>query len=190
MAPFQGFDCTTSNCTTSPLLFPVKTPSLQWFQTVTYTDGLHLARPIGVPQYIKPFTQHFLTSCSNFHWQEARNNIRPPDTAERRWKVLLSFSYWVTNNIIVLLLYSWESWCLHFRSFQSKLWSYASALLRSFPNFKLVMSRHGKELCRAPGLGLCVNPSQPLCSVTLLMSQFCCGMWGGHIGVKTIYYEN
>jgi len=30
------------------------------------------------------------TWCSIFHWQKARNNARPPDTAKLRWKSILS----------------------------------------------------------------------------------------------------
>jgi len=31
-----------------------------------------------------------LAWCSIFHWQKARNNARPPDTAELQWKAILS----------------------------------------------------------------------------------------------------
>jgi len=31
-----------------------------------------------------------LNCCSIFHWQKARNNTRPPDTAKLRWKAILS----------------------------------------------------------------------------------------------------
>ena len=34
--------------------------------------------------------QYVLTCCSTFHWQKARNNARPPDPAELRWKAILS----------------------------------------------------------------------------------------------------
>ena len=35
--------------------------------------------------------EHYvLTCCSTFHWQKARNNARPPNPAELRWKAILS----------------------------------------------------------------------------------------------------
>jgi len=38
----------------------------------------------------KEWKKTVLNWCSIFHWQKARNNARPPDTAKLRWKPILS----------------------------------------------------------------------------------------------------
>jgi len=66
-------------------------PSPQYFGLATLllvttsikTACISLA-PSHVPEY-QTF-QHFFIWCSIFHWQKARNNARPSDTAELRWK--------------------------------------------------------------------------------------------------------
>jgi len=35
-------------------------------------------------------TKNSTSWCSIFQWQKARNNARPPDSAELRWKSILS----------------------------------------------------------------------------------------------------
>jgi len=43
--------------------------------------------------------------------------------------------------------------------------------MRSFPNFKLIMSRHRKELRGALGHGLCVNPSLNASNTVSMVKQ-------------------
>jgi len=70
----------------------------------------------------------------------------PPETAELRWKAVFSLLNCVANNIFLLLLYKSPDVCI-FARFKA---NYEVVPLRSFANFKLIISSHRKELCGDP----------------------------------------
>jgi len=82
-------------------------------------------------------------------------NARATDTVELRWKVVLPFLYCITNSIIELLLYDKSIDVCIFARFKVDC---EVKPLRTFPNFKFVMS-HYRKFRGAFGHGLCVNPS-------------------------------